>query len=520
MESRPAFAIPLPIIFALLALVSILVSVPAFPATFAVDPSGDDANPGDSTAPWRTIQHAATVASAGDTVVIQTGTYSESVPLLHSGAAGNPIVFAADPGAVLISPNPTASLSAFNVAPGVAYITLSGIEATGGYAETIFLRSGAHDIQIDGCNLHGNRLGIVMADAFNVTVDNCALHNNTYIGMRLAGTTHDVLVSDTDSFMNGIPSQCSANVDAFTSSPGVFNVTFQRTRAYNNGGDGFDLKGDQTIFDQVSSVGNACTGLKIRQNASVSECLVVQNGLTGFAVTSVNGGSTVDITNCTVAANLGVQVNLHSPSKPGTVYAVNLLNNIVAGDFKAVQCNSTVAFSESHNIFYRPNSYTVFLALVGGRPFTGHDINVGLWSQLSGQGQGTLAVDPQFVDSAHGDFHVSPNSAAVGRGQSQGGLVNIGVYQDPSGPTNHTPWADAGRSPKGRATRNVLFSAVGSLDPDGDALSYSWDFGDGTAPVLGFQVPHAFATPGTYSVTLTVSDGFLSNTKTIQAFIR
>ena len=56
--------------------------------------------------------------------------------------------------------------------------------------------------------------------------------------------------------------------------------------------------------------------------------------------------------------------------------------------------------------------------------------------------------------------------------------------------------------------------------PDGDALSYSWDFGDGTAPVLGFQVPHAFSARGTYSVTLTVSDGSLSNTKTIQAYIR
>ena len=220
MQSRPALLIPLPIIFALLALVSILVSVPAFPATFAVDPKGNDANPGDSTAPWRTIQHAATIASAGDTVVIRAGSYSESVSLTRSGAAGNPIVFTADPGAVLVSPNPTASIEAFNVAAGVGFITLSGIEATGGYDETIFLRSGAHDIQIDGCNLHEDRAGIIMADAFNVTVDNCALHNNSHLGMRLVGTTHDVLVSDTDSFANGIPSKCSAKVDGFTSSSG------------------------------------------------------------------------------------------------------------------------------------------------------------------------------------------------------------------------------------------------------------------------------------------------------------
>jgi hypothetical protein len=519
MQSRPAFLIPLPIILALLVLVSLLVSVPAFPATFVVDPSGNDADPGDSTAPWRTIQHAATVASAGDTVVIRAGRYSESVSLLSSGAAGNPIVFTADPGAVLVSPNPTASMEAFNVAPGVGFITLSGIEATGGYAETIFLRSGAHDIQIDGCNLHDDRAGIIMADAFNVTVDNCALHNNSHLGMRLVGTTHDVLVSDTASFANGKPSMCSAKVDGFASSSGVSNVTFLRTRAYNNGGDGFDLKGAQTIFDQVSSFGNACTGLKIWQSASVNGCLVAQNGGVGVAMGSVSGGSTVDITNCTVAANRSVQINLHGPSNPGTVFAVNLLNNIVAGDFKAVQYGSTVALSESHNIFYRPNAYTIVLSPSSGHRFSGHDVNVGLWNQVSGKGEGTLAVDPQFVDSAHGDFHVSPNSAAVGRGQSQSGPVNIGMYQDPAGPANHTPWADAGRSPTGRTNRAVLFSAAGSVDPDGDALTYSWDFGDGTAPVLGFQVLHAFSAPKTYSVTLTVSDGSLSNTKTIQAFI-
>jgi len=519
MHSRQAFVVPLPIMLALLTLVALLVSVPAFPATYVVDPGGDNANSGDSTAPWRTIQHAAAVASAGDTVLIRAGTYSESVTLMHSGEEGKPIVFTAESGAVLLSPDPTASREAFSVLPGVGFITLSGIEATGGFAETIFLRSGAHDIQIDGCNLYGNRVGILMADAFNVTVRACALHNNTYIGMRLAGTTHDVLVTDTESFRNGTPSYCSARVDGIAASPAVFNMTFLRTRVYDNGGDGFDLKGEQAVFDQVSSFGNACTGIKIWQSASISQCLIVQNGLAGLAVTSLKGGSTVDITNCTVAANRSVQINLHRASIVGAVYSVNLLNNVVAGDYKAVQGDSTVIFSESHNIFYRPNSYGMVLSAIGGRRFSGHDINVGLWSQLSGQGEGTLAVDPQFVDAARGDFHVGPNSAAVGRGQSQNGAVNIGVYQNPSGPTNHTPWADAGRNPRGRTDRGVRFSAAGSLDPDGDALTYSWDFGDGSAPVLGFEVSHAFPAPNVYLVTLTVCDGSLSHSKTIQAFI-
>jgi hypothetical protein len=36
--------------------------------------------------------------------------------------------------------------------------------------------------------------------------------------------------------------------------------------------------------------------------------------------------------------------------------------------------------------------------------------------------------------------------------------------------------------------------------------SYSWDFGDGTAAATGPSVSHAFTTPGTYTVTLTITD--------------
>ena len=51
-----------------------------------------------------------------------------------------------------------------------------------------------------------------------------------------------------------------------------------------------------------------------------------------------------------------------------------------------------------------------------------------------------------------------------------------------------------------------------SSDPDGDALTYSWDFGDGSAAGSGKTADHAFAAAGTYQVTLTVSDGELTAT--------
>ena len=55
----------------------------------------------------------------------------------------------------------------------------------------------------------------------------------------------------------------------------------------------------------------------------------------------------------------------------------------------------------------------------------------------------------------------------------------------------------------------VSVDGSGSSDPDGDALTYSWDFGDGSAAGSGKTADHAFAAAGTYQVTLTVSDGEL-----------
>ncbi|MBI5543685.1 MAG: PKD domain-containing protein [Deltaproteobacteria bacterium] len=49
------------------------------------------------------------------------------------------------------------------------------------------------------------------------------------------------------------------------------------------------------------------------------------------------------------------------------------------------------------------------------------------------------------------------------------------------------------------------FDARGSTDPDGAIASYAWGFGDG-ATGTGTQVQHAWGRPGTYDITLVVTD--------------
>ncbi|HKS29430.1 MAG TPA: PKD domain-containing protein [Pyrinomonadaceae bacterium] len=54
---------------------------------------------------------------------------------------------------------------------------------------------------------------------------------------------------------------------------------------------------------------------------------------------------------------------------------------------------------------------------------------------------------------------------------------------------------------------SLSFRASGS-DPDGDALTYTWDFGDGSPTASGETATHAYVDDGDYRVTVTADDGY------------
>lgn len=80
------------------------------------------------------------------------------------------------------------------------------------------------------------------------------------------------------------------------------------------------------------------------------------------------------------------------------------------------------------------------------------------------------------------------------------------LYLQPPGPSNQPPTALFSISPaSGQPGDWFQFNASVSQDPDGSIVSYTWEFGDGTAG-SGITAYHAYASEATFTVWLTVTD--------------
>jgi PKD repeat protein len=66
---------------------------------------------------------------------------------------------------------------------------------------------------------------------------------------------------------------------------------------------------------------------------------------------------------------------------------------------------------------------------------------------------------------------------------------------------------------------SVRFDGRASVDPEGDPITFSWEFGDGIT-ARGSEATHAWTGAGTFTVRLTVSDGLKSDTASQPMYVK
>jgi PKD repeat protein len=118
-----------------------------------------------------------------------------------------------------------------------------------------------------------------------------------------------------------------------------------------------------------------------------------------------------------------------------------------------------------------------------------------------GDGNTETGMMPTHTYGGAGNFSVS---LVVNDGQddSEASVTSAAISAPP---VNIAPIADPGGPYEGQPGQPLAFDGSGSSDPNEDALTYAWAFGDG-AMGSGVAPTHTFEVDGTYIVSLTVND--------------
>jgi len=155
------------------------------------------------------------------------------------------------------------------------------------------------------------------------------------------------------------------------------------------------------------------------------------------------------------------------------------------GGFATVGADGVVyvAFGTSVRAF-SPDGVSLW-TYEAGAPTSSHPVIGGSATKVSG---GTAVI---YVASTDGKLHAI-----------SGGRTGTA--------TNSPPTASAGADRSATVGQLVSFAAS-ATDVNHDVLSFSWSFGDG-AWAYGPTATHAYALPGTYTATLTVTDGLSTRT--------
>jgi PKD repeat protein len=140
--------------------------------------------------------------------------------------------------------------------------------------------------------------------------------------------------------------------------------------------------------------------------------------------------------------------------------------------------------------------------------------------QVSAPGERSYAVNVSWgdgfagLDTAHvylqpGNYTVTANASRPG--ESASCTQTVSVQQAPPRPASRVPVFAAKISPSpatGRAPLTVNLNACDTVDPDGDRLIFTFDFGDGRRLDSTFcRREHVYSRTGRFSASVCATDG-------------
>ncbi len=205
----------------------------AFSAAYHVDgTTGDDANDGTTSAPWKTIGHALTIAIDTDTIYIHDATYRESLELKSAEMSLLNIKGVSRNGHMPII-DADGEFRAFDLKDFNGII--QGLEIKGAAIHGINIAGESKNARILRCTVHDNRKGIHVADTSTPFISGNVIYSNSQCGIGIMGESSPTI--DGNHIYqngNGIPSGPSAGICIpGDSTPAIYNNIIRNN--YNSG---------------------------------------------------------------------------------------------------------------------------------------------------------------------------------------------------------------------------------------------------------------------------------------------
>jgi len=462
----------------------------AVPTVLYVDggnPSCSDSGSGTASVPFCTIKKGATVAVAGQTVQVASGTYQELVTLGHSGSPGSPIVLTAAPGADVtvsgmangfkVSGRSWVTVKNFTVTGTTSYgiyvassssnVTVSGNTVTSPGSHGIYLTSLSTQVTVSGNTVRGaNGYGIYVNTLSDITVSGNTVSDTTSYGIHVNGSS-DVTVSGNDvsgagervsgSTKYGIKlaattaSLVSDNVSHDNSEAGVFldadtngvevtgNQTFGNARGYARAAPGIDVRGFSNTVDRNVSHDNEDSGLQFYTGSH--DNLVVDNLTYGNGDHGIDDLGSTDqrIISNTVYDNVAAGINVEGSSTGATVMNnISVDNGIDSPRTHSnirVDATSTTGATVDYNLVSLSTPDTMY---VWGK--TSYS-SLSAFQDATGQEAHGDQDDPSWV-AAGSNFHLRSGSPAIdsansgASGETSTDLEGSGRVDDPATPNS------------------------------------------------------------------------------------
>ena len=493
-------------------------------ANYYVATTGNDTNAGTEAAPFKTIQKAANIVNAGDTVYIRGGTYNGLVLVTKSGTAGNPIIFT-------------------NYAGETPVLDATG-KTSADYWNGVFTIRGTatsktSHVRVSGLKIQNNTAN----NGFGISCYYCAdseIRNNKTYNTRISGIVvgyGDRVVVDGNDIekANNTGEQENLSILRESSFVTVTNNVVHDNGNDSGGGEGIDIKqGSHDVLVQGNTVyNNTKVGIyveswdKLTYNIVVDRNKIYSIGKSGVALGSECGGPLRNVTisnnliynNTRHGVNVGIWGDLFgqcgSPAPtPGNINGVKIVNNTIVGngqnginytrdtglpvhpEFGNIYIANNLIHDNGHKTLNFPGcpiSHNAHAEVVSH-----YTIENNLLNGTSGKprcdwgsemlGTNPLLAAPQLVSAT--DFHLTASSPAIDAGTANhapdhdydglvrpmNGLWDLGAYEFSGQP----PALNINTTSLPQGTVGTSYSV--QANASGGSAPYTWHVAGGVLP--------------------------------------